>query len=259
MKVTIFGRMNVFQLDNEVALITGGGTGLGFGIARCMVSAGAKVILAGRREEVVKKAAEDLGPSATYVAYDVTQMSEAPGMVQRVSTRFGPISILVNNAGINLKKPAMETTEDDMLRLMNTNVIGAHALTRAAAPSMLERKHGSVIFIASAASLFGIPFVVAYSAAKTALIGVVRTLSTELSPSGVRVNAIAPGWIESEMSATAMRNDPSRFERVLERTPLGRFGKPEDVGYAAVYLSSNAARFVTGSTLVVDGGISEGF
>jgi NAD(P)-dependent dehydrogenase (short-subunit alcohol dehydrogenase family) len=251
--------MKVFQLDGEVALITGGGTGLGFGIAKCMVEAGAKVILAGRREDVVKQAAEQLGSTATYVAYDVTEMQEAPRMAARMSKAFGPISILVNNAGINLKKPAMETTEEDMLRVMNTNVIGAHALTRAVVPGMIERKHGSVIFIASAASLFGIPFVVAYSAAKTALIGVVRTLSTELSPHAVRVNAIAPGWIESEMSATAMKNDPARFERVLERTPLGRFGRPEDVGYAAVFLSSAAARFVTGSTLVVDGGISEGF
>ena len=251
--------MDLFRLDNQVALITGGGTGLGFGIATCMVRAGAKVILAGRREDVVRKAAEQLGPSATWAQYDVTRMSEAPALVERVSKSFGPVSILVNNAGINLKKPAMETTEEEMTRLMNTNVIGAHALTRAAAPQMIERKSGSVIFIASAASLFGIPYVVAYSAAKTALIGVVRTLSTELSPHGVRVNAIAPGWIESEMSATAMRNDPKRYERVLERTPLGRFGKPEDVGYAAVYLCSRAASFVTGSTLVVDGGISMGF
>jgi len=251
--------MDEFRLDKQVALITGGGTGLGFGIATCMVRAGAKVILIGRREDVVKSAAEKLGPAATFAQYDVTRMHEAPALLSRVSKPFGPVSILVNNAGINLKKPAMETTEDEMTQLMNTNVIGAHALTRAAAPAMIERKHGSIIFIASAASLFGIPYVVAYSAAKTALIGVVRTLSTELSPHGVRVNAIAPGWIESEMSATAMRNDPKRYERVLERTPLGRFGKPDDVGYAAVYLCSRAASFVTGSTLVVDGGISMGF
>ena len=251
--------MDEFRLDNEVALITGGGTGLGFGIATCMVRAGAKVILAGRRQDVVRDAAERLGTSASHQVYDVTQMHGAPALLQRANEAFGPVSILVNNAGINLKKPAIETTEEEMTRLMNVNVIGAHALTRAAAPGMLQRMHGSVIFIASAASLFGIPYVVAYSAAKTALIGVVRTLSTELSPQGVRVNAIAPGWIESEMSATAMRNDPKRYERVLERTPMARFGKPDDVGYAAVYLCSRAASFVTGSTLVVDGGISMGF
>jgi NAD(P)-dependent dehydrogenase (short-subunit alcohol dehydrogenase family) len=124
---------------------------------------------------------------------------------------------------------------------------------------MLRRRHGSVIFIASMASLFGIPGVFAYSAAKSACLDMVRALATEVSPSGVRVNAIAPGWIETEMSRQAMAGDPARKRRILARTPLGRFGEPDDIGTAAVYLCSPAAKFVTGAVLPVDGGVSIGF
>jgi gluconate 5-dehydrogenase len=251
--------MNAFRLDNEIALITGGGTGLGLAIARAMADAGAKVILTGRREEVLKQAAESIGHSASFAAFDVTHTDEAPALVERLSQQFGTITILINNAGIHLKKPAIETTEDEMLRVMQTHVVGAHALVRAVAPKMIQRRAGSIVYIASMASLFGIPNVVAYSAAKTAQLGVVRTLATEFSPHCVRVNAIAPGWIETEMSAAAMANDPKRFERVLARTPMGRFGTPEDVALAAVYLCSPAAKFVTGAVLPVDGGVSVGF
>ena len=124
---------------------------------------------------------------------------------------------------------------------------------------MIARGSGSILFLASMASLFGIPQVVAYSAAKSAYVGMVRALATELSPHGVRVNAIAPGWIETEMTRKAMDGDPERKRKILSRTPMGRFGTAEDVGMAAVYLSSPAARFVTGVVLPVDGGASIGF
>ena len=124
---------------------------------------------------------------------------------------------------------------------------------------MIARGHGSVIFIASMASLFGIPRVIAYSAAKSAFIGMVRTLATEVSGDGVRVNAIAPGWIDSDMMRKALDSDPARRDKILARTPMGRFGEAEDIGYAAVYLSSPAAKFVTGTVLPVDGGVSIGF
>ena len=124
---------------------------------------------------------------------------------------------------------------------------------------MVERKHGTILFTASMASLIGIPLVVAYSAAKSAHLGMVRTLASELSPHGVRVNAIAPGWIETEMSRKAFAGDPARAQKVLGRTPANRFGVPSDVGWAAVYLASPAARFVTGVVLPVDGGVSIGF
>src|ERR1039457_381545 len=248
-----------FHLEGEVALITGGGTGLGLAIARCMASAGASVVLAGRRAAVLRKAAAGLGPQAGSVVCDVTRFKDATKVVAKAEALFGPISILVNNAGIHLKKPALETGNAEFLSVLKTHVLGSHALTRAVLPGMLRRRHGSILFVASMASLFGIPNVFAYSAAKSAYMGMVRALATEVSPTGVRVNAIAPGWVETDMSRRAMDGDPARKRRILARTPLGRFGEPDDVGAAAVYLCSPAAKFVTGAVLPVDGGASIGF
>ena len=250
---------NPFCLEGEIALITGGGTGLGLAIARCMVSAGARVVLAGRRAAVLKQAAAAIGPRAGTVVCDVTRFKDATRVVAGAGALFGPITVLVNNAGNHLKKPALETSEEEFLGVLKTHVLGAHALIRAVLPGMLRRKHGSIIFIASMASLFGIPKVFAYSAAKSAYLGMVRALATEVSPAGVRVNAIAPGWFETDITRRAMAGDPARKRRILARTPLGRFGEPDDVGAAAVYLCSPAAKFVTGAVLPVDGGVSIGF
>jgi len=248
-----------FRLDGEVALVTGGGTGLGLAIARRMALAGAKVVLAGRRADVLKVAAANIGPQAGSVLCDVTRLSGAAKVVAKAAALFGPISVLVNNAGIHLKKPAIDTSNEELLSVLKTHVLGSHAMTRAVLPGMLQRKHGNILFVASMASLFGIPNVMAYATAKSAYLGMVRSLATEVSPSGVRVNAIAPGWINTEMSRKATGSDPERKQRILARTPLGRFGEPDDVGAAAVFLCSPAAKFVTGAVLPVDGGVSIGF
>lgn len=250
---------NPFRLDGEVAFITGGGTGLGLAIAQQMALAGAKVILAGRRAAVLKQAAVGIGPQAGAVVYDVTRVKSAAGVVLRAEALFGPITILVNNAGIHLKKPALETSDEDLLSVLKTHVLGSHALTRAVLPGMLRRRHGSILFVASMASLFGIPNVMAYATAKSAFLGMVRSLAVEVSPSGVRVNAIAPGWINTSMVRKAMDGDATRKRRILSRTPLGRFGEAQDVGTAAVFLCSPAAKFITGAVLPVDGGVSVGF
>jgi NAD(P)-dependent dehydrogenase (short-subunit alcohol dehydrogenase family) len=250
---------NPFRLDGEVALITGGGTGIGLAIARQLALAGAEVVLVGRRSAVLRSAAAGVGAQARGIAFDVTRVSQAPRFLARAEAPFGPITILVNNAGIHLKKPALETSDEDFLRVFKTHVLGAHALTRAVLPGMIQRRRGSIIFIASMASLFGVPNVFAYGAAKSAYLGMVRALATEVSPAGVRVNAIAPGWIDTDMVRKAMAGDPARKRRILARTPLGRFGKPEDIGAAAAYLCSPAAKFVTGVVLPVDGGASIGF
>jgi gluconate 5-dehydrogenase len=160
---------------------------------------------------------------------------------------------------VHLKKNAVATTPEEFAGVLNTHVLGAFALTRAVLPGMIERQHGNVLFIASMASLIGIPQVVAYSAAKSAYLGMVRSLAAEVSARNVRVNAIAPGWIESEMMRRALDGDPARRDKILGRTPLGRFGAAADVGWAAVYLCSPAARFLTGVVLPVDGGVSIGF
>ncbi len=249
-----------FRLDGEVAIITGGATGLGFGMARCCVASGGRVVLVGRREEELKNAVAGLGPAASYVRHDVTEHDKAAGLMEAATRAAGaPPSILINNAGVHLKKPAVETSPEEFLTVLNTHVVGSHALTRAVLPGMIERKHGSVIFIASMASLFGLTKVIAYSAAKSAYVGMVRTLASEVSADGVRVNAIAPGWIDSQMMRAALDGDPARRDKILDRTPMRRFGTADDVGWAAVYLCSPAAKFVTGVVLPVDGGVSIGF
>ena len=231
-----------FSLEGEVALITGGGTGLGLGMARCMVKAGGKVVLLGRREPELRAAAEGLGPAASFVSHDITEVDKAGALLEKA----GPITILVNNAGVHLKKWAVNTSPNEFEAVLKTHVVAAHALTVAALPGMIERKHGNILFTASMASLFGVPQVVAYAAAKSAYLGIVRSLSTEVAQHGVRVNAIAPGWIESPMLRKALDDDPERERKILSRTPMGRFGTAEDVGWAAVYLCSPAARFLTG-------------
>lgn len=248
-----------FSLRGEVALITGGGTGIGLAMARAMHGAGARVGLVGRREAELQAAVASLGAGAFAFAHDVTDFAGAAGLVERVTREVGPITCLVNNAGIHLKKPAVETTPEEFQKVLNTHLVGAHALTRAVAPGMIERRHGTILFTGSMASIFGIPLVIAYTAAKTAMVGMVKGYSTEFAAHGVRVNCVAPGWIETEMSRKALDGDPARKAKIFGRTPMGGMGQPEDIGWAAVYLASPAAKFVTGVTLPVDGGASVGF
>ena len=250
---------NPFSLEGETALITGGGSGLGFGIAECFVRAGARVVLVGRRLNILEDAVKKLGKAATFETHDITEHDKADALIKRAAKHVGPISILVNKAGIHLKKLAIETTSTEFNAVLQTHVVGAFSLTRAVLPGMIERKHGNILFTASMASLFGIPLVAAYSAAKSAYLGLARSLATEVSQSGVRVNVIAPGWIESDMMLKALNGDLERSKKILNRTPMNCYGTPEDVGLAATFLCSRAARFVTGVVLPVDGGASIGF
>jgi gluconate 5-dehydrogenase len=223
------------------------------------VQAGARVVLVGRRTEVLKAAAKELGDGADWIAHDILQLDQAETLVRQASEKMGPISILVNNAGIHIKKPAVDLTAEEFNSVLQTHLVAAFSLTRAMLPQMIERRHGNILFTASMASLIGLPLVSAYAAAKAGHLGLVRTLATEVSQHGVRVNAIAPGWIESDMMRGALNGDPERSEKVLSRTPMHRFGLPEDIGWAATYLCSPAAKFITGIVLPVDGGVSIGF
>lgn len=250
---------SAFRLDGQVALVTGGGTGLGFGICQALVDAGARVVMTGRREEVLHDACVELKGSAQYLRHDLDDLPSIPVLVEEIEDRFGPLDILVNNAGNHLKKSAVETTDDEFAVVLQTHLFGAFAMTRECARRMIERRRGAIVMIASMTSLFGIPSVSAYGAAKSAVAGLTRLLATEFSPHGVRINAIAPGWFNTELNRQAFAGDPDRVQKILSRTPLGRVGEPLDVGYAAVYLCSPAAKFVTGVVLPVDGGASIGF
>ena len=250
---------DVFRLDGQLALVTGGGTGLGFGICQALTQAGARVVMTGRRQDVLRDACQQLGSAAGYLQHDVTDLSTIPGLVQRIEEELGPLDILVNNAGNHLKRPAVETSDADLASILQTHLLGSFALSRECGRRMTGRGRGSILMIASMSALFGIPQVSAYSAAKSAMAGLTRALAVEFSPHGVRVNAIAPGWIDTMLSRKAFEGDPARKQRILDRTPMGTLGEILDVGYAAVYLSSPAARFVTGIVLPVDGGASIGF
>ncbi|MEZ4774944.1 MAG: SDR family oxidoreductase [Bacteroidia bacterium] len=245
---------NPFSLDGKIALITGGGTGIGLGVAKSMIEAGAKVIISGRREDVLKTAVTGLGPHAAYEINDIANQAGIPAFVSGLEKRFGHIDILVNNAGIHLKKYAQETSDEEFLRVIQTNLLSVFSLTRECAKGMIERQSGSIIMISSMAALFGIDRVVAYSTAKTALTGLMNTLMTEYSPYNVRINAIAPGWIESEMFYKAINSDPDRKAKIENRIAMPGFGRPDDIGNAAVFLASDAARYITGVVLPVDGG-----
>lgn len=249
----------VFSLDGKIGLITGGGSGIGFDIAKCMIQAGATIIITGRREEPLKEAVKELGNNAHYIVNDVTDLTQTENLIEQIESQFGALDILVNNAGINMKKPALEVSNEDFNRIIQTNLTSVFALTRAAYSKMVHRKSGSIIMISSMAAYYGIDRVVAYAASKSGVEGMVKVLASEFSPNNVRVNAIAPGFIETNMMKTAMGSDPDRMNRALRRTPMGHFGKPSDIGWAAVFLASEAANYITGASLPVDGGNSIGF
>lgn len=250
---------NPYSLSGQIAVITGGGSGIGQGVAQCMAAAGARVIVCGRRQEALENTCRQIGGSASYMVHDVTQIEQTEDLVKKIRQQAGMPHILVHCAGINFKKPMLQTSDAQFLEMLNTHLVGSYSLTRAMLPDMLEQGTGSILFISSMAAIFGIPYVSAYAAAKSGLLGIVRTLAVEVSGRGVRVNAIAPGWIETDMVSRAMENDMDRKNRVLTRTPMGCFGSTEDIGWGAVYLCSQAGRFITGQQLVIDGGVSIGF
>jgi len=174
--------MKICSLENQIALVAGGATGIGRGIAQAFLSRGARVVLCSRNEEQLKQTAEELGENATYRCHDVTDFDAAEGLINEVEASVDPISILVNNAGLHNKKPSETVTTEEFQQVLNVHVLGAHALTRAVGGRMLARGSGSILFIASMASLFGIPNVLAYSCVKAGYLGMVRNLATEWGP-----------------------------------------------------------------------------
>ena len=243
----------------QVAIVTGGGSGLGFAIAQKFVGHNITTVISGRNVEKLNAAKDKLGELCFALPCDVSDLKSIPAFVQAVVTKFGQIDILVNNAGINLKKEFTEVTDEDFQNILTTNVTAVFAMSREVVKHMLKTKSGSIINISSMAALYGLPKVIAYSASKTAIDGMTRAMAVELSPKGIRVNAIAPGFIYSAMTEKALNSDPERKAKVFGRTPMGIMGQPEDIGNAALYLASDTAKYVTGVVLPVDGGNSIGF
>ena len=243
----------------QLAVVTGGATGLGLATAKKLVENNIWTIIIGRNEQNLMDVAGSLGELCSYKVFDLSNLKAIPQLVSTITKEFGPIDILVNNAGINQKKPFTEVTDEDFQRIIQTNLTSVFVLSREVAKKMLEQKSGCIINISSMAAQYGIPYIIAYTAAKTAIEGMTKAMAVELSPEGIRVNCVAPGFIATNMSAKALDSDPQRKQKVLSRTPMGKLGEPDDVAGAILYLVSDAAKYVTGVILPVDGGNSVGF
>ncbi|WP_406825538.1 SDR family NAD(P)-dependent oxidoreductase [Pedobacter sp. KACC 23697] len=249
--------MEAFSI--KVAIVTGGASGLGLAISKLLVDRGMHVVMVGRNEDSLKAVAADLGVRASYFVSDLSKLNEIPSLVESIYAKFSRIDILVNNAGINLKKTFVEVTDEEFASILQTNLQSVFSISREVVKKMIIAQQGAIVNISSMAARYGIPKVIAYSAAKTGIEGMTRAMATELSPLGIRVNCVAPGFIKTAMSAKALDADPERKQKVISRTPMGRMGEPEDVAEAVYYLCSDSSSYVTGVVLPVDGGNSIGF
>lgn len=245
--------------ENKIAIVTGGGSGIGLAISKKFVQENILTIILGRDEEKLMATNLALGELCIPISFDLNDLASIPTLVANIVLKYGKIDILVNNAGINLKKDFSEVTDDDFQRVLHTNVSSVFSLSREVSKVMIQNVNGCIINISSMASQYGLPKVIAYTASKSAIEGMTRAMAVELSPLGIRVNCIAPGFIATEMSSKALNDDPERKNKVLSRTPMGKLGNTEDIAEAAFYLASDSAKFVTGIILPVDGGNSIGF
>ena len=247
------------KTNQQVAIVTGGGSGIGLAIAEKFTQHGIATVIVGRDEQKLKKAKAQLGENCFPMTCDVSNLATVPAFIEKVVAKFGQIDILVNNAGINMKKDFTDVTDEDFQSIITTNLCSVFTMSREVVKEMLKKGSGSIINISSMAAQYGLPRVIAYSASKTAIDGMTRAMAVELSPKGIRINAIAPGFIETDMTAKALNSDPERKQKVFARTPMGYMGKPDDIGEAALFLASDAAKYITGVVLPVDGGNSIGF
>jgi 3-oxoacyl-[acyl-carrier protein] reductase len=241
------------ELDGRVALVTGGSRGIGAAVCAELARAGAEVVVNYTSNADAADGVRDaIGGGAHAVRGDVSTMQGATGLVEQVESEVGPIGILVNNAGITRDNLIMKLAEEDWRDVIDTNLGGAFFTCRAVARPMLKRRAGTIVNMSSVVGVHGNAGQTNYAASKAGLIGLTKSLAKELGGRGIRVNAIAPGYISTEL--TDALPDPAR-EAILKSTPLGRLGTTDDVARAVRFLVSDAAAFVTGHVLAVDGGL----
>ncbi|MFP6745953.1 MAG: SDR family oxidoreductase [Alphaproteobacteria bacterium] len=247
-----------FSLDGKIALVTGASRGLGWAMARCMAEAGARVVLNGRDPATLAARIAELkvdGHQASTAPFDVSDRAAAAAGLKSVIADQGRLDVLVNNAGINRRKPLADLDDDDWYAVIETNLSACFALARHAGTAMAAQGWGRIIMTGSIMGFVARPGVAAYIAAKGGIAALTRSLAVELGPHGVTCNAIAPGYITTDMTVP-LAADPAFDAKVKARTPVGRWGVPEDIGHAAVYLASDAASYVNGHILTVDGGMT---
>ncbi|HEX3079645.1 MAG TPA: SDR family oxidoreductase [Puia sp.] len=247
------------NIQNKLAIVTGGASGIGYAITEKFVGAGIRTVIIGRNQQKLAEAKDQLGELCIPVCFDLNDLKSIPKQVKQIEDKLGSIDILVNNAGINLKKEFTEVSDEEFESIMRTNVSSVFALSREAVKYMMKRGRGNIINISSMASQYGLPKVIAYTASKSAIEGMTRAMAVELSPRGILVNCIAPGFIATAMSGKALNSDAERMHKVISRTPLGKLGNPADVAEAAYFLASEKSGYLTGVILPVDGGNSIGF
>ncbi|MDC0681615.1 2-dehydro-3-deoxy-D-gluconate 5-dehydrogenase KduD [Sorangium atrum] len=244
-----------FRLDGKVALVTGSATGIGAAIATALAAAGADIACHGKDEpgEATMAAVQKLGRRAAGMAADLADRAAHAELVRRTKAELGRIDILVNNAGLIRRSPAVEYSEEDWDLLIEVNLTSAFRLSQLAGKQMLEQGSGRIVNIASLLSFQGGILVPAYAASKGGIAQLTKALANEWAGRGVNVNAIAPGYITTDNTA-ALRSDEARSRQILDRIPAGRWGEPSDIAGAALFLCSEASRYVHGHVLVVDGG-----
>ena len=246
--------MKLFDLSGKAALVTGGNGGIGLGMAQGLAQAGARVAIAGRDSAKNQKALTSLGDGAVALVADVCDERACRAMVDEVARRFGRLDILVNNAGINIRKQPHEYSLEEWQRVITSNLTSAFVAAQAAHRHFLRAGGGKIINIGSMMSLFGASFAAPYGASKGGIVQLTRSLACAWAKDNIQVNAVLPGWIDTALTRRAREEVSGLHERVLARTPAGRWGEPADLAGIAVFLSSAASDFITGTAIPVDGG-----
>jgi len=249
----------MFELKGKVAVVTGGNGGIGLGMAKGLAGAGARVVVAARNQDKSQAAVGEiarLGGVAIAVPIDVADEGSVEAAVRAVVDRLGRLDILVNNAGINIRKPPHEYTLAEWRSVIDTNLTSAFLCSRAAYPVMKAAGGGKIINIGSMMSIFGASFAAAYSASKGGIVQLTKALATAWARDNIQVNAVLPGWIDTELTQNARRQVQGLHESVLRRTPAGRWGGMDDMAGVAVFLAASASDFVTGTAIPVDGGFA---
>jgi NAD(P)-dependent dehydrogenase (short-subunit alcohol dehydrogenase family) len=248
--------MKAIELTGRVALVTGASKGLGKAMALALAKAGAKLALVSRDRRLLAETAAaiaEAGGEAAVFAADVSEESQVLALENAVAARFGRIHILINNAGINLRKPVTEFTLEEWNRIQATNVTGPFLMCRSFVPHLKGQGYGRILNLTSIMSHISLPGRAAYCASKAALLGLTKALALELAPDAITVNGISPGPCATEINQPLMEN-PELTQFFLSRLPVGRWGRPEEIGQLAVFLCSEAAAFITGTDIIIDGG-----